>query len=133
MSKPFIQSNRLTWLSVACLISVSLSACGDPGSGGSGLPGSASTGSTNASTVSGAANAAPNVSGSLTSLATIEALEANTVTIAGIRYVLTLVDIFLSDGSSTTPASLSVGQKVTISVSQDTPTQRWRLQISSSP
>jgi hypothetical protein len=108
------------------LITLALSACGDPGSGGSGLPGSTGAGSSTFI-------ASPSVSGSLSSVVAIEALDASSLSIAGVRYALSQIDLFLSDGSSTTAASLSVGLRVTITLTQDTPSQRWRLQLTGTP
>jgi hypothetical protein len=96
-----------------------LCACADPGSGGSGIPGSSS--SPPPQVVSGPGNL---------SALRVEMLDANIVTIAGVSYLDSQIDITLSDGSAANFAALKVGQGVVITQTQTSPlTPRWKVVI----
>jgi hypothetical protein len=118
-SKPTTRPGKsLASLLFFCL-SLLLAACADPGSGGSGLP-------------SGASSPPPQVntgSGNLSALR-VEILEANAVTIGGVRYLDSQIDIVLSDGAATNFAALKVGQGVAVTQTQSLPlVPRWKVVI----
>jgi hypothetical protein len=114
-------------------LAMMLLACSDPGSGGSGIPGGAVNSPVVAAPITGdAVNApglAPPIAGNPTT-AMIDLLEANAVTIGGVRYVDTQVDVVLADGSAGNFAALKVDQTVVVSQVQTTsPNPRWKVAI----
>jgi hypothetical protein len=106
---------------ISTALALFVAACSDPGSGGSGIP----SGVTPDPNSPGGTPSPVNLSAQR-----VEALEADAVTIAGIRYLATQIEVVFADGSSAGFAAFKVGQSVLISPSpSSSATPRWKVTI----
>jgi hypothetical protein len=115
---PSPSSARMFSVAVFVALFTLFSACSDPGSGGSGIPSSV--------------NAPAPGTGSPGNLSAprVEIIESNAVTIGGVRYLDSQIDVVLADGSVGNFGSLKVGQSIVVTqVPGSSAAPRWKLEI----
>jgi hypothetical protein len=123
---------RLFYTLLSLLVALFLAACADPGTGGSGIPSSAGVGSPSNTSTNGVSNAPASPGAGNLSAMRVESLDSNSVTIGGVRYSASQIEVSLADSSVGNFASLIVGQAVLVTEVQATAgasTTRWKLTI----
>ncbi len=127
-SKPAWPRTGFTRALASTVLTLMMAACSDPGSGGSGIPSGAST-----SAPITTPNTSPQVGNPnpvMLATQTVDALETDAVTIGGLRYLATQLEIVFADGSSAPFAAFKVGQSVLIGQTlSSSPTLTWKVTI----
>jgi hypothetical protein len=118
----------ITKVLISTAIALFVTACSDPGSGGSGIPSGAGVNAPGATPDPNSPGGTPSPVN--LSAQRIEALEADAVTIAGIRYLATQLEVVFADGTSAGFAAFKVGQSVVISPApSSSATPSWKVTI----
>ncbi len=109
-------------------IALLLVACSDPGSGGSGIPSGVAINTPPVTPDPNSPSAAPGLVNPSTQR--VEVVEADAVTIGGIRYLDSQLEVGFADGSVANFTALKVGQSVVISQSPSMASMlRWKVTI----